>query len=296
MAILQNARGKRPIPCRCLIGRSTLADLRLSSRRASSEHASLGWYSERWVLRDLGSSNGTSVDGRTLSSRDRVTLSCGNELRFGGDDEVWTVINVDTPDPCAVLLGPQEYKWGQESLLVLPSIDAPEASVFVDREGWRLDSGSELSSPECGDVIRLQSGHYRLLLPDHSGRSRALTAKYELDLALLELSFNVSPERVALTLRQGSTEVQLPARACIYTLLALARLRGGERPTPDSGWISSGELAEVRGCSTEKVNVDIHRLRRLFQEAGVHNAAQIVERDDAKRLRIGAVRTSEARG
>jgi len=38
------------------------------------------------------------------------------------------------------------------------------------------------------------------------------------------------------------------------------------------------------------VNVDIHRLRKLFQESGVHQAAQVVERDDAKRVRIGVKR------
>lgn len=295
MAVLQSSKTKFKVPCRCLIGRSSLADLRLGSRRASSEHATLGWYSERWVLRDLGSSNGTSVDGQPLSARDRVTLSCGNQVRFGDDDEVWTVADVDRPDPCAVLLGPQECRWGQETLLVLPSVDAPEASIFVDGERWRLDSNNQQSLPECGDVIRLDSGYYRLLLPDHSG-TRGLTAKYELELSLLELSFSVSPERLLLTLRQGPTEVQLPARACLYTLLALARLRGARRPTLETGWISSGELAEARGCSPEKVNVDIHRLRKLFQEAGVRNAAQIVERDDSKRLRMGAVRTSEVLG
>src|SRR5262245_25896304 len=295
MAVLQSSKHKFKVPCRCLIGRSSLADLRLASRRASSEHATLGWYSERWVLRDLGSSNGTSVDGQPLSGRDRVTLSCGNQLRFGDDDEIWTVVDVERPDPCAVLLGPQECRWGQEALLVLPSVDAPEASIFVDGDGWRLDSNHQQSIPECGDVVRLESGYYRLLLPDHSG-TRGRTAKYELELSLLELSFQVSPERVSLTLRQGPTEVQLPARACLYTLLALARLRGARRPALETGWISSGELAEVRGCSPEKVNVDIHRLRKLFQEAGVRNAAQIVERDDSKRLRMGAVRASEVLG
>jgi FHA domain len=295
MGILQNKTTKFELPCRCLVGRSSLADIVLSSRRASSEHASIGWQAGRWTLRDLGSSNGTTANGRPLLTRDRALLSPGAALCFGGDDELWLFADASPPEPCAVLLGPQKCHFGNQSLLVVPSEEEPEASIFLEGERWLVDDGSEMISPECGDIVRLRSGFWRLLLPDYWGAD-AMTAGRELELTNTELCFQVSQERVLLSITQGSSRVQLPSRACVYTLLALARLRmNSSAPDSEAGWVSSAELAEMRACSVEKVNVDIHRLRRLFQEAGVHQAAKIVERDDAKRLRIGVKQIREFR-
>jgi hypothetical protein len=277
-----------------LVGRSTLADLRLESRRGSNEHASLGWHSGRWILRDLGSSNGTTVDGCAVSPRERVVLSAGNELRFGGDDEVWTLTELGAPEPCAIWVGPQQCRWGERSLLVLPSLDAPEASIFVAGDQWQIDTGSELIKPECGDLLPLKSGWWRLMLPELPSAPDALTAGIMLDLALLELTFHVNPERVMLRLIQGSTEVRVPSRAALHTLLALARLRmESQFCDADAGWVSAGELAEMRGSSQERINVDVHRLRKLFQEVGVHDGARVIERDANKRLRIGVRRLRE---
>jgi hypothetical protein len=293
MAILQNEKSRLAVPCRCLIGRSSLADIVLSSPRVSNEHASLGWQAGRWMLRDLGSSNGTTANGRPLLTRDRALLSPGSELCFGGDDERWVLTDASPPEPCAVLLGPQTYHFGHQSLLVLPNEDEPRASLYHEGERWQLDDGSSIGSPECGEIVRLDGGFWRLLLPDHSG-ANAMTVGRDRDLANTELTFEVRRERVTLSVAQGSGHVQLPSRACIYTLLALARLRmNSTTRDADAGWISSVELAEMRACSVEKVNVDIHRLRRLFQEAGVHHAAKIIERDDAKRLRIGVKQIRE---
>jgi hypothetical protein len=51
----------------------------------------------------------------------------------------------------------------------------------------------------------------------------------------------------------------------------------------------------MRSCTAEKSNVDIHRLRKLLEEVGVHDAARIIERDDTKKLHIGVERLREAR-
>lgn len=49
-----------------LIGRHEDCDLLLPHRRVSSQHARLEWRGEGWFLRDLGSTNGTSCNGRTV--------------------------------------------------------------------------------------------------------------------------------------------------------------------------------------------------------------------------------------
>src|SRR6478735_1142478 len=155
MAILQSAAGDVRVPCRAVVGRSSLADIGLSSRRASSEHAWLGWSAGRWTVRDLGSSNGTTVNGRPLLTRDRATLTAGSTLCFGGDDEAWLLTDASPPEPAAVLLGPQKYSWGQQSLLVLGCLDEgadePEASIFLADNRWWVDNGVTVVAHECGD-------------------------------------------------------------------------------------------------------------------------------------------------
>jgi len=285
MATLLTSNGQVTVPCRTLIGRSSLADVVLQSRRASNEHASLGWYSNHWVLRDLGSSNGTTVDGRLLDPRDRIVLTVGNTLQFGGDAETLHVLDVAPPPPCAVLLGPQSCTWGQRTLLVLPNETTPEASVFFVNGRWHIDDGTQTRMPECGDIVQLPSGHFRLLLPDDPD-ANGFTAGHDLELNKLELVFRVGSNAVVVHVVQGSADVRLPSRACLQTLLALARLRRGAA-VQEGGWVGTAELAELRSCSPEKINVDVHRLRKLFEEAGIHDAARIIERDDTKKLRIG---------
>lgn len=294
MASLRSANGIVEVPCRALVGRSSLADVVLQSKRTSNEHASIGWYSNHWVLRDLGSSNGTTVDGRLLGQRDRVVLTVGNTLLFGGEAETFEVVDVAPPAPCAVLLGPQTCIWGQRTLLMLPNESAPEASVFYVDGAWQVDDGSNTVRVECGDIVPLASGHFRLLLPDDPGTG-GFTAGCQLDLRELELVFHSNEDAVVLHLVQGGADVRLPARACVQTLLALARLRQSHA-RDGNGWVATSELATMRSCSAEKINVDIHRLRKLLEEAGVHDAARIVQRDDTKKLRIGVERIREVRG
>jgi hypothetical protein len=293
LAILHGTTGDQYVPCRAVMGRSSLADVRLASRRASSEHASLNWSGGRWTLRDLGSSNGTTVNGRPLLTRDRATLTPGSRLCFGGEDEIWLLTDAAPPEPCGVLLGPQHYCWGSQSLLVLGKAgeeeEQPEASVFLEGGSWRLDDGVSIQSLECGEIVRLASGYWRLLLPDTGEGGAAYTAGCELDLSQLELKFQTDGgQLVGLILAQGASHVTLPARAYLSTLWELAKVRAASAQFGSAaGWVSAIDLATRLRCSPEKVNVDIHRLRKLFQESGVHQAANIIERDDAKRVRIG---------
>lgn len=288
MATWQSSKREFQVPCRCVIGRSTLSELRLESRRCSSEHATVTWSKGKWHVRDLGSSNGTKVNGRSLFPGDRVQISSGSTLQFGDDSEIWTVIDDEAPEPCAIELGPQTCVWGAQQLLMLPSATAPEASVFVGSGEWRADNGIDERTLELGDIVQVGSRYWRVLVPDLGGARPVRTAAPELELSELTLVFSASPAKIAVTLQHGAASVTVPARASLRTLAALARirLRSGE-PEQEGGWTSLHALADMLRCSPELVNLDVHRLRGLFQEVGVRNAAQLIERDDAKRLRIG---------
>ena len=63
------------------IGRHPLNDLEIGHARVSSHHAVIQWNGETWLLRDLGSRNGTTVNGRrvqvprALATNDRIRIA-----------------------------------------------------------------------------------------------------------------------------------------------------------------------------------------------------------------------------
>jgi hypothetical protein len=71
--------GSRSYPLR--IGRDVANGLRLSDSSSSRMHAELRYEAHGWVLRDLGSMNGTFVNGRRVIGA--VTVRAGDEVTFG---------------------------------------------------------------------------------------------------------------------------------------------------------------------------------------------------------------------
>nr|WP_203644453.1 DUF1707 and FHA domain-containing protein [Streptomyces sp. SID14478] len=68
-----------PYPLR--IGRDPANGLRLSHESVSRVHAELSHQGGAWVLRDLGSTNGTSVNGRRVTGA--VVVQDGDQIGFG---------------------------------------------------------------------------------------------------------------------------------------------------------------------------------------------------------------------
>lgn len=62
-----------------LIGRDFDADIRFRDKRVSREHARLTTRDERWWIEDLGSSNGTFVNGEKIRA---AKIEADSELRF----------------------------------------------------------------------------------------------------------------------------------------------------------------------------------------------------------------------
>ena len=65
------------------IGRDPTADVHLDDRRVSWRHAAIAVEDGSYLLRDLGSTNGTRVDGAPVGDAGR-RLAAGNEIKFGG--------------------------------------------------------------------------------------------------------------------------------------------------------------------------------------------------------------------
>ena len=63
------------------VGRSSRCDIQIADPTVSKEHAELAFDLNGWVLRDLGSRNGTRLNGTDV--HDTVKLRPGDMVEFG---------------------------------------------------------------------------------------------------------------------------------------------------------------------------------------------------------------------
>jgi hypothetical protein len=66
-----------------VVGRAYDVDLTVSDRSASRRHAELDWRGDRWVIRDLESTNGTRVNGTRLTNCRAAHLRPGDRVDVG---------------------------------------------------------------------------------------------------------------------------------------------------------------------------------------------------------------------
>ena len=67
-----------------LIGRGRECGVRLDSADVSREHVNVYFQEGTWWLRDRGSRNGTTVDGREVKGAGPVRLTSGSQIVLGG--------------------------------------------------------------------------------------------------------------------------------------------------------------------------------------------------------------------
>lgn len=85
LVILYPQQAFRQIPLvrgKSVIGRGSEADIRLDDEMISRKHCEISWEDGKVTLRDLGSTNGTFVDGAALSNRPK-TIDSENRLQIG---------------------------------------------------------------------------------------------------------------------------------------------------------------------------------------------------------------------
>jgi hypothetical protein len=291
---------------RHLVGRSRLADLQMTEPTVSGEHAVLRWTGRGWELHDLGSRNGTLVDGRRLAPGERVAVARGAAIAFGDAANTWRLADDAPPTLMAVPDGGGEPVCARDELLALPGEDHPEAVAYRNAAGdWVLEHGGETARITDGRAVRAGGRDFVLRVPDLIAPTWDGSAPAP-HLSALTLRFSVSrdEEYVALEARGERHAFDLGARAHHQVLLALARSRledrqaraaqaGGPGAPPESseGWLYQDDLAARLAMDETHLNVAVFRCRRQLAEAGIAGAASIVERRRPTReLRLGVAR------
>ncbi|MFT3770045.1 MAG: FHA domain-containing protein [Minicystis sp.] len=284
---------------RCLLGRHPACDLQVDNPRVSAEHASVRWVDDRWELRDLGSRNGTFVDGRRLGPGERWGLFAGATFSLGGEVEL---ILADDAPPVASARHAKTgaIRFATDGILVLPEEDRPEVSIFEDAGGrWIADHGDEARVVRDHDVVVADGEGWILDLPSTAGPTwEAGVFAPTLETITLRFAVSRTEEHIELTMVHEDKVTRLPPRSHYYLLLTLARARLGDEAATsgERGWVDRDELCRMLGTEPGMLNVDVFRARRQLATMGVHGAAGIVaRRPGTGQLRLGTDRVEIAK-
>ena len=272
--------------------------LMLEQPHVSNVHAHLRWTGQAWELKDLGSRNGTYLDGRRMDRGSATRLQHGSKLGFGRVENEWQVIDETAPTPMAVPLDGASPVPLEAEVIALPSTDNPNAMIFRSAEGgWLLERADEPDIP----LINLQTfgavGRvWRFSCPEAFVATLAASADgaRELSVANLGLLLSVSQdeEYVHLRVAAGSREIDMGASVYNYLLLTLARQRIADashgQPETSCGWVDLADYPHDPMMATPQLNVAVHRIRQQFARVGIADSATIIERrPNVGQLRVG---------
>jgi hypothetical protein len=279
-----------------LVGRSSRCGLMIDEAYVSSQQAHIRWTGEGWEIKDLGSRNGTFVDGVALKAGLSQPLRQGARVTFGHEEQAW-LFDDDTP-PLAMVV---PMKGGapllmEGDMLGIPSADDPRATLYRGADGrWVLERQDDpVVTIEHGWLFEVGGLPWRFSCPDAMARTTA--NEHPAQVAELRLEFAVTRDEEHVELRAfvggGAQPIDLGSRAHNYLLLTLARQRliEAQRGEPESscGWFYQEDLAEALGTNPNQINIDIFRIRKQIAVLGVADAANIIERRPRTRqLRIG---------
>jgi FHA domain len=283
-----------------LIGREPGAAIRLDDDSVSWRHASLRWTGQAWELQDLGSLNGTFVDGQRIASGARALLPLGCELRFGYSGEVWQLATVEPPSTSLVDVTTGERFSGEDDLIAAPQ--AGEPALFLSRQAdgeWIAECEDRVWEPAPLELIHVGGKQYRFepgapVYATTAGRKEEPTPRA----VALEFFVSRDEEYVEMAILHGAKRIELRPRAHSYMMLTLARLRvqdQSDRALSEAshGWVAQERLLKMLATTPPLLAVDIYRARKQFSEAGVTDSAQVVERRaTTHELRIGIPKLS----
>jgi len=284
-----------PLEPEHVVGRALTCALRLMPRYVSAQQTLLRWAGKCWTVRDLGSSNGTYLDGTRIPPGEECALQRGSRVAFGDLEAEWELVDDGPPHVMAVPLDGGAPQIMEGELLALPTPEDPRGTIYRGPTGgWVLEEldGSVLPLahfvvfPCAGRIWRFCCGE----VADKTIRGSPSPTPFRV--RNLELTFKVSldEEHVSIHVRCDDSRFEVGERAHNYLLLILARQRLSDAAAglPDTacGWIDREDLGHDPRMASPVLNLDVFRIRRQFALKGVVDAAALVERRP-RELRIG---------
>jgi hypothetical protein len=288
---------------RCLVGRSRFAQLRLTHLKVSSEHASIYFNASvgHWEIRDLGSRNGTQVNGEALVSGRSVRLSKGDRVCFGEVEEDWQLVDDAPPGPGAYDPLTGDRRRAEQGVLWLSEGENVGACVYLCEDGWVLEERNGQRLVEDGTLVQALGRGWTLELPPKDSVEAAASTVAATDTGSEpRFHFRVSrdQEQVHLRVDVAGREHDLGVRTHHYLLLTLARRRHQDEQrgsdANEAGWVYSDELARMLALDPEHTNVMVFRARDQFRQKGLEPSRLIERRPASRQVRFGYSAFEEA--
>lgn len=170
-----------------IVGRSSDAGIAVPDRSMSRRHARLYREGDEWLVEDLGSRNGTLLNGRRITEATPVGI--GTVLRIGS-----TTVNVT--------------EGAGETPLTSAGIEFDGHTVFRSaaellKEPQEISSGAVMVE---GDVLRRYTARLKVLNEVHQSLDRALPLEDLLELILDRAFDNLRPEEGTIFLKGADGE------------------------------------------------------------------------------------------
>jgi hypothetical protein len=166
--------------------------------------------------------------------------------------------------------------------IAIPSTIEPQAVIYPLGSGWFLEGDDIEVALAPGDSFVVGGRSWRFECPRTLASTEAADTRNHLDEVTLAFEISLNEEHAWLSVRDAKAERDLGERTCFYLGAVLARQRTGDRlaNSLDPGWLRVDDLLKMlpEYGSTSALNVEIYRLRRALTEAGVQDAALVVER------------------
>lgn len=266
------------VPARLLVGRSPSCSLQLNDKHVSGEHATLAWTGVAWMLRDLGSSNGTFLDGERVQPGASREVKRGARLGFGRPEGFSLV---DDGAPAAQAEDPDGgLHVASAGLLALPSAEAPEVVIYADSHGaWVVERDDEIEPVADGGSVIVGGSPWKVHIPAELEGTATVDSSPTLEAITLRLAVSMDEEHVEITVVHRGNQTALEAREHGYILLTLARARAEDSALPlaEQGWLGRDRLLKMLGTDSNALNVGIYRARGQLGAAGIEGAAGVVE-------------------
>jgi hypothetical protein len=164
-----------------VVGRDASADITVPDQTMSRRHARISHNAEGVWLQDLGSTNGTWVNGHRLL--DRCPLRDGDQVKIGNAEAIFHDV-VSAPDSTKQLQVVPATKstplsmLGRETEMLAPGVRCPSCSADADKDAWfchhcgyqQRPIAVQLAAPE---QVQTQSVRETVIGPHGNMRSRA---------------------------------------------------------------------------------------------------------------------------
>jgi hypothetical protein len=260
-----------------LVGRGSECDLRLDDERISRRHARLAPIESGWQVADLGSKNGTRVDGRLVE--EPLSLYEGAWLSFGGFPARFDLVS--------------EEQSGREARQHLERW----ASTWAGAEravGSEADV-AELPRRLLGSILELtatERGFVLLARADGELEVAATGGLSEAD--LVEREFSGSVAAVDRVLSTGEAVVVSDARDDALLASRPSVVEGGIRallclPVKVQGRLAGAVYVDSRRRGAAFTELDVELLQAMSAHAGLALAVAGIDRElKALAARIGA--------